>query len=382
MALSDYIKQQLLQSAISEEPQNPFQAPADIPQVILDNINISKPASEMPNLQNAVNGQDNTTNNKTPGLANNIGNGLANFMQSAGYGLIGKPINAGSDKAGWQTYAGGRIGAALQDELLYGKEKGTNPSYYDTPEQEYKQKQAVEQAQSMFNMKYGDSAPEDIADAVASGDMAPDELKGMYGAKAKILGILAKKGVNLAKLRMDWAATTRQISSLNGPQQERLRQALQSTRGGLGRLLELNQQLDKFGFNPANAVLIDVAKTGFTLDKKQVGKLSQEQQNVLTEYLTQLTLLKDELAQVFQGGYAPTQNAFELTKEVLNSSYNKTMMEKAVKNIDYNLNLRENAVNRPYGYGVYSQSGVTQDSGNISDRDALIAEAKRRGLIQ
>lgn len=83
-------------------------------------------------------------------LAKNIGTGLAQFMQSMGHGMVGKPIDISGEtqgssalgKRGWESYLGGAIGSKLGAGLIAGAlgggkaadaaAAGASPTFVDT----------------------------------------------------------------------------------------------------------------------------------------------------------------------------------------------------------------------------------------------------------
>ena len=60
-----------------------------------------------------------------------------------------------------------------------------------------------------------------IADAIEKGEQPPS-LGSMYKMAAPVRAELAKRGYDLANAQMDWDATKRHLSTLNGPQQTRI----------------------------------------------------------------------------------------------------------------------------------------------------------------
>ena len=82
-------------------------------------------------------------------LAKNIGTGLAQFMQSMGHGMVGKPIDISGEtqgssalgKRGWESYLGGAIGSKLGAGLIAGAlgggkaadaaAAGASPTYFN-----------------------------------------------------------------------------------------------------------------------------------------------------------------------------------------------------------------------------------------------------------
>jgi hypothetical protein len=76
---------------------------------------------------------------------------LGNFMQSFGYGAIGKPVDAGTPQAGWQTYLGARLGKAVGDVGIHGEPLSAAPTYFNTKEENYKTESEIDKAARSYD---------------------------------------------------------------------------------------------------------------------------------------------------------------------------------------------------------------------------------------
>lgn len=191
------------------------------------------------------------------------------------------------------------------------------------------------------NLKEQDAAP--IADAIISGQQPPD-LTGMYGLAPKVRKAMAEKGFDLTKASTDWTATKTYVKNLNSTQQVRLNQALDSVNQGIDPLRQLSGEFERTNFQPANYLIQGAKLNGVGLDPAKAKKLNQSQMQVAAKYVTQLNLMRDELAQSFSGGYAPTESAFKLADGVLNPLYGDTPLNASLDQVKFNLGVRKSAI--------------------------------------
>lgn len=191
------------------------------------------------------------------------------------------------------------------------------------------------------NLKEKDASP--IADAIISGQQPPD-LAGMYGLAPKVRKAMAEKGFDLTKASTDWAATKTYVKNLNSTQQVRLNQALESVNQGIDPLRQLSGEFERTNFQPANYLIQGSQLNGISLDPRKSKNLNQSQLQVAAKYVTQLNLMRDELAQSFSGGYAPTESGFKLADGVLNPLYGDTPLNASLDQVKFNLGIRKQAI--------------------------------------
>jgi hypothetical protein len=92
----------------------------------------------------------------------------------------------------------------------------------------------------------GGADPRAIADAIVAGDQPPS-LQGLYRVGPAVRTELAKQGYNLTGATLDWKATERHMNTLNGPQQTRMRQAVDNAYHSLDVIEDLAKQWDGTG---------------------------------------------------------------------------------------------------------------------------------------
>jgi len=182
----------------------------------------------------------------------------------------------------------------------------------------------------------------DIAEAIKNGTQPPTLTGlGRTGLAGEVRAKLARDGVDYSKLSRDWVSTTALAKNLNSTQQLRMNQALNSVQTSIDPLRELSKEVERVGFVPANKMIIGAKLNGISLDTKG---LNPDQVKVATKYVTQINLMRDELAQGFMGGGVPTETAFKLTDGILNPAYSKGQLSSALDQLEVNLNIRRNAI--------------------------------------
>lgn len=200
----------------------------------------------------------------------------------------------------------------------------------------------------------GDSSqsdPKAIADAIIAGQQPP-ELTGLYKMSGPIRAELGRRGFNLAAAQSDWKAMQKHLSTLNGAQQERLRQAVNFTYDSLDLIEEnfeaLNKRAGSTQFPVLNKANLARLRHGITTDK--------EAQSLATNLEAQINDLTSELGTVYKGGNASTDETLRLAAENLKGEWNPTTFRSALKQIRQNLAIRRNSINTSQPAGVSENS--------------------------
>lgn len=181
-----------------------------------------------------------------------------------------------------------------------------------------------------------------IVDGLASGNIPPT-LTGMYRDKAVIEAEAQKRGLNLSQMQVEWSRAQKQIMSLNGPQATRFYGLANSVQNTIGEVKQLADQLELSGITPLNRVKLEslISLRGNTPE----GQLA-------TRYVTALNTLKEEFANLAQGGYAPTESVWALANKQINENYGVDQLNSSLEEI-----------NRLIGYRVQGLQSI--GGGNI-----------------
>jgi hypothetical protein len=140
---------------------------------------------------------------------------------------------------------------------------------------------------------------------------------------------------NLVKAQRDWKAVLRNVSSLNAPAQVKLRQSIDKTTHSLDRVQELADQWNSIGIGPLSRANLTAALQGYK---------GQNAQALATQLEGQITDTTFELANVYQGGGTPTDQAKALAAKNLAAWWARGTMDKMIQQARTNLGYQQTAM--------------------------------------
>ena len=196
----------------------------------------------------------------------------------------------------------------------------------------------------------GTSTREDaiaVAQGIIDGAIPADPQSSSFRDRTAVNAELARQGYDLNSATLDFQSAKKFYNSMNSEKQIRLRQAISSVEDAMDGMEKLNEEYKRGGFGPLN-------KAQLIANSKGVG----QQATLATEYLTQLGVIQDELAQVFMGGNSPTERFLDQAQNLLRSDFNEEQLGAVLKNLRTNLKYRKNAINNA---GSYSPSNKTAE---------------------
>jgi len=184
-----------------------------------------------------------------------------------------------------------------------------------------------------------------VAQAIVNGQQPP-EMTGMYRNTLALKAELARQGYDLTKATEDWKATQKHLSTLNGAQQTRLRQAVAFTADSLDVIDDLNAKWQGGRFPMLNKAQLSAAKNGL---------LGPQAQTIATQLDSQIADLVSELGTVYKGGNSSTDESLRLAAENLKSNWSQKQLQDAVSLVRRNLRIRQNSI---------MNTGVVANEGN------------------
>jgi len=187
-----------------------------------------------------------------------------------------------------------------------------------------------------------------IAGAIMDGSQPP-LLTGLYRNAAPVRAELARNGYDLSTATRDWQAIQKHLATLNGAQQERLRQAISFTHDSLNIIEDLYQQWKE----AAGVSGYKVLNKGTLAAMKQ---LPGEKGAIAQSLESQINDLTAELATVYKGGNASTDEGLRLAAENLKADWNETTFDQAIEQIRKNLTIRKNSILTSQPVGVTPNS--------------------------
>ncbi len=215
--------------------------------------------------------------------------------------------------------------------------------------------------------------PEDasaVADAIATGKQPPNT-QGLYRNAAPVRAELARRGYDLSAAQSDWNATQKHLATMNGQQQERLRQAIQFTSDSTDNIEQLygqlRQQLPDMGFKVLN-------RAALTAAKNLPGKVGAAAQTLDA----QIADLTSELGTVYKGGNSSTDEGLKLAAKNLSSDWNEDQFTQALAMLRKNLQIRRNSIASSAPVGA-SQNNPYYKGGQAAEPDAAPAASPAPG---
>ncbi len=212
------------------------------------------------------------------------------------------------------------------------------------------------QAQRMAaqTARYSSTATDikDTAQGIMDGDLVPDLTKYSFRDRTAIAAELQRAGFSQTQANLDWKAIERHISTLNGVQQERLRQAITFTYDSLDVLEQLYNDWKSTGL-PGGFKLYN--KAALVASANMPGESGAKAQALMT----QINDLTSELGTVYKGGNSSTDESLKLAAENLKAEWNDATFKKTLGLVRTNLRIRKNSIlnsvpigmspNSPYG---------------------------------
>lgn len=246
----------------------------------------------------------------------------------------------------------------LVAQLLQKQENFTdkmNFQYEKLKEQAKANEARMEALMTRYNAQR--SGVEKTVDGIVAGRQPPI-LTGLYGMSAQARGMLEDRGFNLAKAQQEWTAAQKQIQSLNGPQMTRYAGLATSVVNTIDEVKGLAQQMNLSGVPALNRA--ELAAYVQTQGNTPNGQLA-------ARYLAAVNTLKEEFANLAQGGYAPTEAAWKLADQQINADYGVKELGASLDEVQRLINYRLQGIPNfqtmgPAGENRYRPAAGTPES--------------------
>lgn len=173
-----------------------------------------------------------------------------------------------------------------------------------------------------------------IADGIASGQQPPS-LTGLYGMSGPVRASLQDRGFDLAKAQLEFKRAEKQVATLNGPQMTRFFGLASSVDKTIDEVRELSVQMDNSGIPLLN-------RASMQAYMRANGNSPGGQ--LVTRYIGAVNTLKEEFANLAQGGYAPTEPVWKLANEQINGDYGVKQMGASLDEIQRLIRYRVQAI--------------------------------------
>jgi hypothetical protein len=231
--------------------------------------------------------------------------------------------------------------------------------------------QQQKQASRPVNNIMTSTDAKDIADAIENGDQPPT-LQGLYRNAGPVRAELARRGVPMAKMETDWKATQKYVGTLNGTQQVRLRQAIETASDSVDKIDQLYKEYHSI---VGDAGMKAFNKAGLATAKQLPGRAGA----VATALDAQIADLTSELGNVYMGGNSPTDHSLSLAGRNLSSDWNRETFEEGIKQVHLNIGIRKNSITHAQPAGLSGDSNYFKpDQSGANPTSAPAAQAETR----
>ena len=200
----------------------------------------------------------------------------------------------------------------------------------------------------------------EMAQQLVDGYLVPSMLsrRGNYNSILAAANRLSKaatgKPYNAARAQTEYAAAQRFMSALNGPQQQRFRALAGTVVNTIDEVKALSQEMKNSGVPLLNrAKLMAYTQT--------MGNTPQGQ--LAAKYIGAVNTLKEEFANLANGGYAPTEAAWHLANQQINGDFGVQQMDAALTEVQRLINYRMQAFEALTPYGVSPSNPAVQGMG-------------------
>lgn len=173
-----------------------------------------------------------------------------------------------------------------------------------------------------------------ISQAIINGNQPP-EMRGLYRYGAAVRADLEAQGFDYSKANLDWVGTSRLLATMNGPQQTRIRQSIGQVKETLPLVRSLADKWEGGNFPLLNKANLRLAKEGL---------INPEAQSIAVQLDAEISDVITELSTVYMGGNTPTEQAFKLAANQLNSEWSVKTLRDAIDLAETNVKYRENSL--------------------------------------
>lgn len=178
------------------------------------------------------------------------------------------------------------------------------------------------------------------------------------------------KPYNAARAQTEYAASQRFMSALNGPQQQRFRALAGTVVNTIDEVKELSREMKNSG-----VPLMNRAK--LLAYSQAMGNTEQGQ--LAAKYIGAVNTLKEEFANLANGGYAPTEAAWHLANQQINGDFGVQQMDAALTEVQRLINYRMQAFESLTPYGVSPTNPAVAGMGGNAPAPAPQSPVPSRG---
>lgn len=175
-----------------------------------------------------------------------------------------------------------------------------------------------------------------IGDAIIAGLQPPPSSTQLRTAGNKALAnYLAQKGFDVTKAALQYKAATQYVTQLNSQRMIQYRGLATSVVNTIDEVKDLAKEVKNSGLVPFNTAKLKLLTQ--TAGNTPAGQLA-------SKYLAAVNTLKEEFANLANGGYAPTEAAWKLANDQINGSYGTDQFLSTLDEVQRLINYRTSAI--------------------------------------
>jgi hypothetical protein len=175
-----------------------------------------------------------------------------------------------------------------------------------------------------------------VGEGIISGNTPPD-MKGIYKDRAEIEAYLQKHGVSLTQRQLQWQRAQQMVHSISGPQATKFLTLSDTVVQTIDRVKDLSKQVPGLTNYPD-------FNTWVKEYYERVKDQKTPEAKVANQYFEDLTTLREELAQLVTGGYAPTESAWKQAHDMLKGNWGPAQLEARLDEAQRTINIRRNVM--------------------------------------
>ena len=184
---------------------------------------------------------------------------------------------------------------------------------------------------------------QDQKTGIEKGLIPPPTRSGGYGKyPAALKGALAKDKFDLTKATLQYDAADKQVKAI-GPQMLKYRGLAQSVVNTIDHVTQAAKELKQGG-----VPIVNYAKLTAYINAQGNSEMGKK----ASKYLADIGVVKEEVANLAAGGYAPTDAAWTLANTLVNGDYGSDQLISTLGEVQTLINFRSTALEQQYPFST------------------------------
>lgn len=259
----------------------------------------------------------------------------------------------------------------VMEDIAAGRDSAGATKEAET-ERHNKAMEAIQAGKSAGAPGKGPEAVAAIGDAIIDGTQPP-VLTGLYGMSGPVRAYVHDKNFDLAKAQIEWKRAEKQVATLNGPQMTRFVGLASSVQNTIDEVNDLAKKMDLGGIP---------AKNAFELKAFMNVEGNSKNGQLAARYIAAVNTLKEEFANLANGGYAPTEPAWALANQQIDGNFGVKQLGASLGEIKRLINYRIQGVPGLSKMGAGAPNRYTGEDGKPPVAEKADTGDKPKTVIQ